>query len=150
LVHGDASPKNVLVHNGRLILLDHEVLHFGDPAFDIGFSVTHFLSKALHLPKQRHQLAEAARLFWNVYLTKVRDMPWCTGMETRAARHTLASLLARICGRSPLEYLGKLERRIQKKVVIEMIREDHSSLDGVIAGFVQRVSARETNEPRHG
>ena len=150
LVHGDASPKNVLVHNGRLILLDHEVLHFGDPAFDIGFSLTHFLSKAVHLPNQRHRLAEAARLFWNVYLTKVRGMPWCTDMEARAPGHTLASLLARICGRSPLEYLGKQERHIQKQVVIEMIGEDHSNLDDVITHFVQRISVQDTNEPCQG
>ena len=31
IVHGDFSPKNVLVHDGRLVLLDHEVIHFGDP-----------------------------------------------------------------------------------------------------------------------
>jgi aminoglycoside phosphotransferase (APT) family kinase protein len=44
LVHGDYSPKNVLVREGRLVLLDHEVAHFGDPAFDVGFSTTHLLS----------------------------------------------------------------------------------------------------------
>jgi 5-methylthioribose kinase len=150
LVHGDASPKNVLILSDRLILLDHEVLHFGDPAFDIGFSLTHFLSKALHLPKHRHQFAEAARLFWKVYRTKVHDMPWFTDMETRAPRHTLASLLARICGRSPLEYLGKQERHIQKQVVIEMIGEDYSNLDDVITRFIERISVREIDEPCQG
>ena len=49
LVHGDYSPKNILVHSGRLVLLDHEVIHWGEPAFDVGFSLTHFLSKAHHL-----------------------------------------------------------------------------------------------------
>ena len=61
LVHGDFSPKNVLVQNKQLILIDHEVLHFGDPGFDIGFSLTHFLSKALHLPDKREALVQAAR-----------------------------------------------------------------------------------------
>src|SRR5262249_30208506 len=50
IVHGDYSPKNVLVHAGRLVLLDHEVIHFGDPGFDLGFSLTHLLSKAHHIP----------------------------------------------------------------------------------------------------
>jgi 5-methylthioribose kinase len=150
LVHGDASPKNVLIHNDRLILLDHEVLHFGDPAFDIGFSLTHFLSKALHLPNHRRQFEEAARLFWNTYRKLVDEMPWFTDLIERAPKHTLASLLARVCGRSPLEYLGQQERLIQKKVVIDMIGEDHSSLDDVITGFVERISVRDTNEPCHG
>jgi 5-methylthioribose kinase len=35
VVHGDFSPKNILVHQGRLILLDHEVIHWGDPTFDL-------------------------------------------------------------------------------------------------------------------
>ena len=52
LVHGDFSPKNILIYEGKLILLDHEVFHFGDPAFDVGFALTHFLSKAHHLPKE--------------------------------------------------------------------------------------------------
>jgi hypothetical protein len=147
LVHGDASPKNVLIHNDRLILLDHEVLHFGDPAFDIGFSLTHFLSKALHLPGHRHQFAAAARLFWKAYCAKVRDMPWFAELKARAPKHTLASLLARICGRSPLEYLGKQERLVQKQVVLEMIGERPSDLDDVIRCFVHRVSVRDTNEP---
>ena len=66
LVHGDFSPKNILVHDGRLILLDHEVIHFGDPAFDLGFSMAHLLSKAHYLPDQRARFAEAARLAWRV------------------------------------------------------------------------------------
>jgi 5-methylthioribose kinase len=139
LVHGDASPKNVLIHNDRLILLDHEVLHFGDPAFDIGFSLTHFLSKALHLPNHRREFEAAARLFWNVYCKRVNDMPWFTDLVARAPKHTLASLLARVCGRSPLEYLGPQECLIQKKAVIDMIVEDYSSLDDVITGFIERI-----------
>ncbi len=37
LVNGDYSPKNILVHGNSLVLLDHEVIHWGDPAFDLVF-----------------------------------------------------------------------------------------------------------------
>ena len=67
LVHGDFSPKNVLVHDDRLILLDHEVIHWGDPAFDVGFALTHLLSKAHHLPAHRERFTRAARRFWSAY-----------------------------------------------------------------------------------
>ncbi len=53
LVHGDFSPKNILVHNNRLVLLDHEVAHWGDASFDLGFSLAHLLSKAHFLPPWR-------------------------------------------------------------------------------------------------
>jgi len=141
LVHGDFSPKNVLVHNQQLILLDHEVLHFGDPAFDIGFSLTHFLSKALHLPQKRQALVGSAQLYWRLYLDEVREMPWIAHLDFRAAQHTLASLLARVCGRSPLEYLNSEERLFQKQIVLEMIEEGFSTVDQVIAGFAEKIGS---------
>src|ERR1700678_4839621 len=67
LVQGDFSPKNALIYQSKLILLDYEVVHVGDPAFDLGFALTHFLSKAHHMPKERARLASAAELFWQVY-----------------------------------------------------------------------------------
>src|ERR1700691_5906743 len=63
LVHGDFSPKNALIYQNKLILLDYEVVHVGDPAFDLGFALTHFLSKAHHMPAERYRLACAAGCF---------------------------------------------------------------------------------------
>jgi hypothetical protein len=145
LVHGDFSPKNVLLHHNRLVLLDHEVVHFGDPAFDVGFSLTHFLAKALHLPQKRQKLVEAALHYWKLYVDEVRGMPWTGNFDFRAAQHTLASLLGRVCGRSPLEYLNKGERAVQQKIVVEMItEEDFPTVDQVITGFSERMAATES------
>jgi 5-methylthioribose kinase len=139
LVHGDFSPKNVLVHGERLILLDHEVLHFGDPAFDIGFSLTHFLSKALHVREKRLALIAGAQWYWSRYLDEVSGIPWVAHLDLRAAKHTLACMLARVCGRSPLEYLNDEERLIQRQAASEMIDENFSTVDRVIAGFAERI-----------
>jgi 5-methylthioribose kinase len=116
------------------------VLHFGDPAFDIGFSLTHFLSKALHLPVKRQALLEAAQFYWRVYRAEVGDMPWVAHLDFRAAQHTLASLLARVCGRSPLEYLNKEERLIQRQIVLKMIEEGPRTVDQVITGFGEKIA----------
>jgi 5-methylthioribose kinase len=121
LVHGDYSPKNVLVHAGRLILLDHEVVHFGDPGFDLGFSLTHFLSKAHHLPERRADFARAAARYWAAYRATTGDAPWTDGLEARAVRHTLACLLARVRGRSPLEYLDEAERDRQARAAVALM-----------------------------
>jgi tRNA A-37 threonylcarbamoyl transferase component Bud32 len=110
LVHGDYSPKNVLIFNKRLVLLDHEVLHFGDPAFDIGFGLVHFLGKALHLPEHRKSLITGAIEFCGKYALDTSTAPWIGGVERRAARNAAACLLARTVGRSPLEYLTDTER----------------------------------------
>lgn len=86
LVHGDFSPKNILVHNDRLMLLDHEVIHWGDPAFDVGFALTHLLSKANHL--RSRDFATLAEEF-------VRDYVPSGEMEPMIVRHTLGCLLVR-------------------------------------------------------
>lgn len=136
IVHGDYSPKNVLVHAGQLILLDHEVIHFGDPAFDLGFSLTHLLSKAHHLPAHRAAFARAARLYWATYLETIGAPDWRAELEARAVRHTLACLLARVAGRSPLEYLDATERARQCALVVRLMAQPPSAVPDLIERFV--------------
>jgi 5-methylthioribose kinase len=138
LVHGDYSPKNVLVRKGRLVLLDHEVIHFGEPAFDLGFSLTHFLSKAHHLPGLRNDFADAARFYWATYRDVVEALPWAADIEQRAVRHTLGCLLARVAGRSPLEYLDQSERARQREAVLALLQYPPESVPGLVVDFVGR------------
>lgn len=119
LVHGDYSPKNVLIYQQRLILLDHEVIHWGDPCFDVGFAMTHFLSKAHHLPAYRSQFFAAAQKFARKLTADL--------IYERAVRHTLACLLARVAGRSPLEYLNDAERARQCRIVLRLMSQRHQS-----------------------
>jgi 5-methylthioribose kinase len=123
IVHGDYSPKNVLVHAGRLVLLDHEVIHFGDPGFDLGFSLTHLLSKAHHVPGKRVDFAAAAVAYWSRYRGTLGDVPFAAALEPRAVRHTLGCLLARVRGRSPLEYLDTDERARQAAAVLRLMTD---------------------------
>ena len=143
LVHGDYSPKNVLIHRDRLVILDYEVIHFGDPAFDIGFSLTHFLSKAHHLPARRDAFLDMARRYWRSYLRELaphlRDM-----VRHFAVQHTLACMLARVAGRSPLEYLDDIERESQKRIVLELMKQDISAIPDLIDAVSAELSrARE-------
>lgn len=140
LVHGDYSPKNILVYGGRLILLDHEVIHWGDPAFDLGFSLTHLLSKAHHRPGQRAEFAAAARLYWQIYAGGVAALPWAADLEGHAMRHTLACLLARVAGRSPLEYLTPGERARQQEVVVALMAAPPATVEMLITHFTAAIS----------
>jgi 5-methylthioribose kinase len=138
-VHGDFSPKNILIYQHRLVLLDHEVAHFGDPAFDIGFSLTHLLSKAHHLPKSRFVLIDAALHYWETYFELVRELPWSTGLEHRATKHTIACLLARAVGRSPLEYLNESERDRQTRAALNLIEACPASLSQLVDLFIRGI-----------
>ncbi|MBI2191722.1 MAG: phosphotransferase [Planctomycetes bacterium] len=139
LVHGDYSPKNILLHRGRLILLDHEVIHFGDGGFDLGFSLTHFLSKAHHLAEQRQHFAEAARRYWTTYRLTLGNVAAPDDLERRAVRHTLGCLLARVAGRSTLEYLGEHERTRQREVVLGLLPSPPETVDDLLYRFLERL-----------
>jgi 5-methylthioribose kinase len=130
LVHGDYSPKNVLVRDDRLILLDHEVIHFGDRAFDLGFSLAHLLSKAHHLSHVRADFADAALLYWRAYEGE-------SDIEPTAVRHSLGCLLARVAGRSPLEYLDEAERERQQRAVLALLPRPPRRVHELVERFVE-------------
>jgi 5-methylthioribose kinase len=139
LVHGDFSPKNILIHNDRLVLLDHEVIHFGDGAFDLGFALTHLLSKANHLRDRRGDFAQAAKSFWLNYRRSIEGVPWIAGLEERVCRHTLACLLARCIGRSPLEYLTPESAAAQANIASGMIDAPPAAVIDLIDDFVRDI-----------
>jgi aminoglycoside phosphotransferase (APT) family kinase protein len=104
LVHGDYSPKNLLVAPGGLIVLDAEVAWFGDPAFDIAFLLNHLVLKALlHAPASAGLLALAAEA-WEAYDRQLGAHR--AALEPRVVRLVLALMLARVHGKSPVEYLA--------------------------------------------
>jgi aminoglycoside phosphotransferase (APT) family kinase protein len=142
LTHGDYSPKNILLHDGQLMLLDHEVMHFGDPAFDLGFSLTHLLSKAHHLSEQRNQLHHFAKRYWLAYQQAVGDVPWHGDVESQAVLHTLGCLLARVDGRSPLGYLTDDERQAQRDAAVALMQDPPKRLEDLMDRFIQKLSRR--------
>jgi len=143
LVHGDYSPKNVLVREGKLILLDHEVIHWGDPAFDVGFSMAHLLSKAHHVRAARREFLEAANLYQERYLQEIGNVPWREDIDEISVRHTLACLLARVVGRSLLEYLTDEQRERQRAAVVLLIQNPPRSLRRLIGTLDESIAALE-------
>lgn len=108
LVHGDVSPKNILVGADGPVFLDAECAVYGDPAFDLAFCSTHLLLKAVWLGDAR--LTEAATALVAAYRAGV-DWEDADEMFHRAGKLTAALLLARVEGKSPAPYLTDLEQR---------------------------------------
>ena len=145
LVHGDFSPKNMLIYHGRLVLLDHEVVHFGDPAFDLGFALTHFLSKAHHLVECRMRLGESALLFWQAHSSQVSRLDWWGTFQPRVVRHALGCLLARVVGKSRLEYFGPVETARQREVVLSMMANPPNCVRQLIDEFIEKIDINAQN-----
>ncbi len=116
LVHGDVSPKNILVGKNGPVFLDAETAWFGDPAFDLAFCLNHFLLKSVFRPAQSEKYRACFRSFTKNYLTEV---VWeaCAALESRAARLLPILLLARIDGKSPVEYIvdEKIKDQIRQR-----------------------------------
>ncbi len=104
LVHGDIAPKNILVGPNRPIFLDCECAWFGDPAFDLAFCLNHLLLKCLWHPAASEEFFAAFALLADTYLTYVN---WESReqMEQRTAHLLPGLFLARVDGKSPVEYL---------------------------------------------
>jgi len=104
LVHGDVSPKNVLVGPHGPIFLDAECAWYGDPAFDLAFCLNHLLLKCVWVPAVAPALLAAFDAVIDAYRPRVVWEAW-TALETRTAHLLPALLLARIDGTSPVEYI---------------------------------------------
>ncbi|MCC7040024.1 MAG: phosphotransferase [Burkholderiales bacterium] len=104
LVHGDVSPKNILVGPRGPVFLDAECAWYGEPAFDLAFCLNHLLLKTLARPDRRHVLAAS---FVALAETYAAEVDWEPGEDVlaRTARLLPALFLARVDGKSPVEYL---------------------------------------------
>src|SRR6218665_1928960 len=109
LVHGDVSPKNILTGADGPILLDAECAWWGDPAFDLAFCLNHLLLKFLVLPQHHEELSTA---FGALLVAYQQHTAWESpaALLDRTATLLPALLLARVDGRSPVEYLDVTQR----------------------------------------
>jgi len=112
LVHGDFSPKNILVGERGPIILDAECAWYGDPAFDLAFCLNHLLLKGIWNPPARAALAEGASLLYESYLKQVSWEPPAE-LAARAAAILPGLMLARIDGKSPAEYIVEESDKVQ-------------------------------------
>jgi aminoglycoside phosphotransferase (APT) family kinase protein len=140
LVHGDVSPKNVLVSSSGPIFLDAECAWYGDPAFDVAFCLKHFFLKCLWRPQFTAEYMAAYDRFVDAYLDcatwESKD-----GLEARIARLLPALFLGRADGKSPVEYITKEGKQRVRRVAVPLIAEPVTSLDLVKARWWDELRA---------
>lgn len=134
LVHGDYSPKNLLVDEADVVLLDCEVAHYGDPAFDVAFLINHLLLKAVHLEDHGPALRAAAEFFWREYRAAVAEGARAGAFEQRVVGHLAGLHLARVDGKSPVEYLtSERARRRVRGYAKGLLKEPPATVSEAIA-----------------
>ena len=127
LVHGDISPKNLLAGPKGPVFLDAECAWYGEPAFDVAFCLCHLLAKCLWRPQSTADFLACFDAFAAAYLDGVN---WESGaaLESRVARLLAAILLARVDGKSPLEYLDERGKDLQRHFALTRVRSPVSRL----------------------
>jgi len=115
LVHADFSPKNLLVFEGGLMVVDFETGHFGDPAFDLGFFTSHLVLKSFHHAPGHSPFLDLVERFWNVYRERMSvegvDKAELTALEARGVAHFAGCAWSRLDGKSRVDYLDDEPRR---------------------------------------
>jgi len=142
LVHGDISPKNILVGPQGPVFLDAECAWYGDPAFDLGFCLNHLLLKCLWRPESAPRFLDCFDALARAYFEGVAWEP-PPELERRAATLLPGLLLARVDGKSPVEYLvddeaGKARVR---RAARALFAAPPSKLGEVIAAWRREISA---------
>ena len=161
-VHADFSPKNILITNQGLSLVDFETGHFGDPAFDLGFFLSHLLLKAVLHADVCENFLILAREFWNSYsqgmglrhkeqkgsLLRPGMSPFSEiELQQRTINHLAGCMLARIDGTGTIDYLP---RQTQQEFVRSFCREvflnPPSCLEEVFKRLPQQLEGGEHRE----
>jgi 5-methylthioribose kinase len=119
LVHGDFSPKNILLGTSGLWVVDFEVAHMGDPAFDLAFMHNHLMLKAIHQPEQIGAYAECAQAFSRAYQQGAGD--GFGGPTAYLFGHVGCMMLARVDGKSPAEYLTPRGQRLARSLGTSLV-----------------------------
>jgi 5-methylthioribose kinase len=128
LVHGDFSPKNVLVGPEGLWVIDFEVAHFGNPVFDPAFMLNHLLLKAIHRPGSAGRYRACAEAFLAAYED---GLPWELVPHPPALTgHVGCLMLARVDGKSPAEYLSETERLVARALGTRLVTDPPDTVDG--------------------
>ncbi|MFK5924728.1 MAG: aminoglycoside phosphotransferase family protein [Verrucomicrobiota bacterium] len=124
LVHGDYSPKNLMLSSGHFVILDCEVAWFGDPVFDIAFLLNHLLLKSLHLDKNRTSCIELTHAAWMAYCDELGETLISSAVAPFLHILLPMLMLARVDGKSPVEYLAdEQKKQTLRKFAYQVLRE---------------------------
>jgi aminoglycoside phosphotransferase (APT) family kinase protein len=143
LVHGDISPKNILVGHETPIILDAECAIYADPAFDLAFLLNHILLKAFIVDVTFHyKLQESFQNIIKNYLPYV-DWEEVSTFENRVLDFLGVFLLARIDGKSPVEYIhNETDKSFVRTFGGSLLMKEINSLTNVSKSFFNKLSKR--------
>lgn len=141
MIHGDVSPKNILIGPDGPVFLDAECACIGDPAFDLAFCLNHFLLKCLWRPDTRPGYFDCYGAMIAAYLDGVTwEVP--AALEARAASLLPGLFLARVDGKSPVEYIeDEADRNKIRRCARRLLTDPPSRMTEILDDWKQELGA---------
>jgi 5-methylthioribose kinase len=144
LVHGDFVPKNIFLLDDGLLLLDYEVVHFGNPGYDVATFLNHMLLKGFRGAEHKEGFTDLAATFWHAYAKRL-DADELELVEQETLLQLGALMLARVDGKSKVEYLvGTAGAEEARAFALWLLRNRPGSVREVLEAY------RATVEPPVG
>jgi aminoglycoside phosphotransferase (APT) family kinase protein len=141
LMQGDVSPKNILIGPETPVFLDAETACYGDPAFDLAFCLNHLLLKCVVRPDSAPRYANAFGALKEAYFAEA-NWEMREHLDARAVRLLGALLLARVDGKSPVEYLtDEGAKRFVRETAKGFIAHSPPDLGALSSTWTQAVAA---------
>jgi hypothetical protein len=123
------------------VFLDAECAWYGDPAFDLAFCLNHMLLKCLWTPRAAAGFLASFDALAESYLSRVAWEPRAE-IEARAARLLPGLFLARVDGKSPVEYLtDTADKGRVRRVARPMIANAPRTLAAIRAAWAKEIGA---------
>jgi len=125
LVHADYSPKNILVNPDRSIcILDYEISHYGNPAFDLAFYTNHIVLKSAHMRRCSAAILNMLLYMTDIYFGMI-DFTDAKKLEAECIPLLGILMIARIDGKSPAEYIqSEKTKQLVRDMAKALIREN--------------------------
>jgi aminoglycoside phosphotransferase (APT) family kinase protein len=143
LVHGDVSPKNILVGPDGPVFLDAECAWYGDPAFDLAFCLNHMLLKCLWTRWAAARFLGLFNILARTYLAGVTWEPPAV-MERRTAHLLPGLFLARVDGKSPAEYVtADSDKARIRRVALKFLAEPPDRLSDIRSAWAREIDIKE-------
>ena len=141
LVHGDVSPKNILIGPRGPVFIDAECAWYGDPAFDVAFCLNHLLLKCLWTPAARNGFLACFRTLAETYFAGVT---WeeAAAIERRVAHLLPGLFLARIDGKSPVEYITEEKDKDRvRRVARSLLAKPVDRIEAIAAAWAEELNS---------
>ncbi len=141
LVHGDVSPKNILIGPRGPVFIDAECAWYGDPAFDLAFCLNHLLLKCLWTPAAKDGFLACFRALAETYLAGVT---WEAreAIERRVAHLLPGLFLARVDGKSPAEYITEEHDKDRvRRVARALLQAPVERIDAIATAWAEELTS---------